>query len=454
MMKTEATPLDEKVATLLIGVDTLFGGDALHESGAHHFIADTWFSGTAPPDIYHDAFAQAARDVSQGVEGAPNVLKDATAIHAFVERHDLRTLPFEITGGITGLRNDNLANVLHLTDALSAMLDTSFERRYHAATANTVDTIEVIDPSHARERLQEALAKVGYEVTQSRGLRETVLAWQAAQQPLAPDKVGEAAKEIIGPLLAAMRSHVFSYLYFPVQGNRSDLSDVAFSGHRFETLSGVKFTGSSIYQGGEQDGVPALRGLFEYNTDHPITRVRLQHLCAHEVVGHYLNSAVQDLLWRSGKLGFIATMATMCSPEVAFQEGWAENIFEVVYGSREAAVMAYGKDLAVVLAHTDLESFGKNNASVLYQRDGASLDEVRRHIAEDCVQADPIVEKLSGAWAQHPIIGPMYGPAYHHGREIVSQAIRDHGRIPVARIGYHLQGWVDIGTFKAKTERL
>jgi len=32
---------------------------------------------------------------------------------------------------------------------------------------------------------------------------------------------------------------------------------------------------------------------------------------------------------------------------------------------------------------------------------GEDIDEVRRHIAEDCVQPDAIVKKLSGAWAQH-----------------------------------------------------
>ena len=48
----------------------------------------------------------------------------------------------------------------------------------------------------------------------------------------------------------------------------------------------------------------------------------------------------------------------------------------------------------------------------------------------------------------------MYGPAYLHGREMVNAAIREHGNIPVAEIGYHLKGGVDIGTFQAKVERL
>ena len=102
MTKTEPTELDMKLATLLIGVDTLFGGDAMHESGAYHIIADTWFSGTPPPQIYNDSFAHAARDFSQGKEGAPNVLEDADAVNDFVNRLGLRTLPDEIQEQLSG----------------------------------------------------------------------------------------------------------------------------------------------------------------------------------------------------------------------------------------------------------------------------------------------------------------------------------------------------------------
>jgi len=466
MTKTEPTELDMKLATLLIGVDTLFGGDAMHESGAYHIIADTWFSGTPPPQIYNDSFAHAARDFSQGKEGAPNVLEDADAVNDFVNRLGLRTLPDEIQEFPTNLGKDDIENLYHLTDALSVMLDTvlaqinrgklpSFELRYNSATAyiqqyHRVANIEVVNPSEAREKLRDALADVGYEVTSSRTLRETVLAWEKAQKHLAPEKIAVMAKRINAELLEAMRSRIFSHLNFGADDHEPDLSDVAFSGHRFKTISGVSFTGSNIYQGGEEGGVPALRGLFEYNTDHPITEIKLYYLCSHEVIGHYINSAVQDILWRSGKLGFSATIATMCTPEVVFQEGWAQNIFELIYGSREAAAEVHGKHLLVALAHSDLEDFGKHNSSVLYQRDGTGLDEVQRHLADDCVQLDPIVKKLSGAWAQHPIIGPMYGPAYLHGREIVNAAIREHGNLPIAEIGYHLKGMVDIGTFQAK----
>lgn len=465
MPKPEPSKIERKLSTLLIGVDTLCGGDALHESGAHHMIADAWFSGTAPPEIYYDPFSQAARDRAQGKEGVPDVLSNADLVNEFVARYRLRDLSAEIVGSPTKLGQDHRTNLYNLSDALSMILNTvlaqingkplpSYDARYFAATANTVDVVEEADPHEAREHLRECLAQVGFEVTSGRNLRETVLAWKAAQKPLDPEAVAATAQRINTELLGIMRSNVFSHLNFGIPGYGHDLSDVAFDGHRFETISGVHFTGSSMYQGGEKAGHPALRGLFEYNIDHSVTEVSLYHLCAHEVMGHYLNSAVQDLLWRNEKLGFFVTMATMCTPASIFQEGWAQNMFELLYHSREAAAEVHGKDLLVALAHADLEDVGKHNASILYQRDGEDLDEVRRHLAEDCVQADPIVKKLSGAWAQHPIIGPMYGPAYLMGRRIVQDAIARHGNLSVARIGFHLDGYVDIATFQAKADRL
>ncbi|MBI2665527.1 hypothetical protein HYX12_02830 [Candidatus Woesearchaeota archaeon] len=465
MVKAEPTELDLKVATLLLGVDTLLGGDALHESGTKHGVADTWFSGMPPPAIYHDPFAQAAREVSQRKEGVKNVLKDPQAIDDFVKRHNLKELSGEIHRLATTVIGDASPNTYNLTDALSVMLETilaqahggrdlpSFERRYHAATAYTIDNVEVADPKEAREILRDTLANVSYQVSRSRDLRGTLLAWQKAQGVIPPEKVAERARTINAELLQVMRSTVFSEIDFQLREYQPDLSDVAFDGHRFKTVSKVHFTGSSIYQGGEERGSPLLRGLFEYNTDHPTSEIRLYHLCAHEVIGHYLNAAVQDLLWRGGRLGFSATMRTMLTPDTVFQEGWAENIFELMYGSRETAAEVHGKDLLVALAHADLESIGKHNASILYQRDGRSIDEVRRHLAEDCVQADPIVDKLSAEWGQDPIF-MMYGQAYVYGAKEVNSAIRTHGRLAVAEIGYGLKGQVDIATFRAKVNRL
>ena len=129
-------------------------------------------------------------------------------------------------------------------------------------------------------------------------------------------------------------------------------------------------------------------------------------------------------------------------------------MIEIMYRSRDEAAQVYGTGLLVALAQEDLQDIAKHNCAIIFQRDGKSIDEVRRHIAEDCVQGDAIVGKLSGGWTTNPITGPMYGPAYYWGRVMVNFALREIGRIETARIGYHLDGLVDIGAFQKKVERV
>ncbi len=329
-----------------------------------------------------------------------------------------------------------------------------FEERYRAAIADDSRDVALASVEEARDALQPALADVGYQVTKNRNLRETFLAWEHERGYIPASEVAEQARAMNAELLKAMRERVFSRLNFGASGYAPYLSDVAFDGHYFNTISGVGFTGSSIYHGGDAKGKPKLKGLFEYNTDHPLTRVGLLHLCAHEVIGHYVNAAVKDVLWRSGKLGFLATAAQMCTPDTVFQEGWAQNMFEIIYGSRDAAAEVFGKDLLVALAHDDLQDIAKHNGAILHQRDGVPIDRVKEYFATECVMPVPLVKKLSGGWSQDPILGPMYGPAYLVGRTVVNDAIRRHGPISVAEVGYHLKGQVDISTFQMKVEKM
>ena len=186
----------------------------------------------------------------------------------------------------------------------------------------------------------------------------------------------------------------------------------------------------------------------EYNTDHPLTAAGLIQLAAHEaMIGHYLNSAVTDLLWRSGKLPFEATMGTMCTSSAVFQEGWAENALDVVYGSREKTLTGIEKDfrissadMKVVLAMADLQNVAKHNVSVLYQREGMPIDDVRNYLRNECIMPDHLVKKLSGGWAQNPIFGPMYGPAYFVGTKVVRDAIANVGAKRVAEVGLQTTG--------------
>lgn len=97
--------------------------------------------------------------------------------------------------------------------------------------------------------------------------------------------------------LELTRKNVLGKFDLGIPGHGQHLEDIPFDGQKFEFISGVPFTGSSAYLGGQSaDGKPLLRSLFEYNTDHQLT--------PEEMPGHYLNSAVVDLRRRAGQLGF------------------------------------------------------------------------------------------------------------------------------------------------------
>ena len=180
MVKTQPTETERKLATLLIGVDTLYGGDALHPRGGNHMIADTWFSGMTIPPIYNDTIAYAARDFSQDKPNARDVLKNPNDVNIFVAHHNLLNIGKEIM-----LSPDASDYAKNLTTALDVMLRAAidptnpppFEEKYHAATANLFRNVELADVKEAREKLKQTLAGVGYEVRLSRNLRETFIAW-------------------------------------------------------------------------------------------------------------------------------------------------------------------------------------------------------------------------------------------------------------------------------------
>lgn len=454
-------PVTKWFATLSFGVDLLAGGDALSESGRDHFIIDTWTSGFLPPKIYDAPIAKELREKG----GASKV--DAKGVQDFIREYELHSLPGLVSANLSSVHPGRRVYLENSTRALELMLRTldgnctnpSFDQKYGAVTGHRC---ELVDPTQKRAELQRALANAGYQVTPQRDLRETLLAWEKDR-----GYVGDTGKGIDGEvvkaevlrnterLLEITRERLFCQMDFGIPGHKPDLSDISFKGYEFKSLSGVDFSGSSIYRGGGEDDAK-LAGLLEYNTDHPLTRPGIVHLASHEVMpGHWLNSAVADLLGRVGKLPFESTMNFMCAPSTVFQEGWADTALSTIYGSRRKAIEGVAKDFGlnptdveITLLCGDLQNIGKHNVSILYQREGRTLDEVKKYVAEDCVQRDSIVKKLSGGWAQHPIMGPMYGPAYHVGSEMVNSALRDVGSRRVAEIGLQTEGRLaDVGTF-------
>src|SRR5258708_31376525 len=100
------TPMsfEEALATAVLGVDTLWGGDVMCASGTGRFIADSWFSDAPLPAAYADPAAARIRE-SGGVGGKP---ADATAIAEYLARVDIPAAIAEVKrsaaafGGLRG----------------------------------------------------------------------------------------------------------------------------------------------------------------------------------------------------------------------------------------------------------------------------------------------------------------------------------------------------------------
>ena len=457
------------IATAVIGVDTLWGGDILQESGTNHFIADSWTSEAKPPEVYWDARAQALREKG-GVLGGV----DAATVSDFIGAHRLYEAASKmVTAGYNSLRKMRGDYLRRTGRALITMLDTavaasrksdlpSFQQRYLTGTGK--EFVGKKDPADAREALRKALSKAGYDTTPSRDLRETFLAWEKGTGVVAPEDIRDGANEFIELLLDLSMKRIFKPLMESgekIRGQASALSD-ARSGLEFRTIRGARFTGSLAYRGGQDpDGRPLLRALYEYNTDHPMTESGLLHLCSHEIYpGHALNMSFIDLLSMALRLDFEATLGTMCTPAATFQEGWAENAFPLLFGSIDNACEFFdgmreglGTNLRVTLANAYLESFGKHNAPALVAK-GMADEDVLEYVARECVQTDIKAGKLL-RWGKHPIMGAMYSPGYLIGTDTVREALRrnrfmNEDDLQVARVGLHLEGLVDNVSFGEK----
>ncbi len=443
-------------ATLLLGADTLVGGDIGSPKGGDHVFVDCWTSPYALPPIYYDDRAVALRKL-HGVR--PDTPLDLVA--SFCKAYDLNALAGRVIGQIASFAPDRADYILHNVRAAIVIAETmraisekrelpSYAERRRAATWRDEMTVDETVLGETREELRMHLSRAGFEVSPSRPLREAYLAWLNTQRCIPPEHVEAQARETIDDLLRMTRNAIFSKLDFSIDGS-PHLDDVAFDGIDFSVVSKEWFTMSMAYQGGEQDGKPALRARYEYNGDHPITPLLLRFLVGHEAVpGHYIDRAIADLLYRSSKVGFEMTIGTMCSADVVRAEGWGNVALEALYGGRDAAIDALGSDYAICATNHDLQDIAKHDVSYRHQVLGQDLDAIKRFVAEDCAQHDSIVKKMSGAWATDPICGPMYGPAYYLGTRVMREAIHQHGALAVARASLHLNGAADIVTLPRK----
>lgn len=420
------------LATVILGVDTLLGGDVLHIESDRHVLADVWFKGVHIPDVYHDAFAEQMRAaINTGIQASDFLKTNRAAAEAFVER-------FELDDQLARFEHHPEGYVQRLSHAVRVMLDVAmahasaktlprFEERYVAGMGVPHTEVRLIDIAPLQEQLRSALEQNGFSVTRSRPLTETYTAWRQAQEHVSPEEIEPRIRNIMHQLISDFRSSVLNTLAQTPPFQNSGVEQFSFATCELQPVSGVDFTGGVLYSGGEDHA-----GVFEYSAQYPFTQAELVVLSAHEYLGHYATGAIIDLLWKGGKASELLAMPTLCTPSAAMHEGWAERMLHLVYGSPDAIAEQYGAAMLVELIHDDITNAAKHNAPLLYQWQKQSLTTVQTVLQQEYIQTAEDTAALLGMWTQHPIIGAMYAPGYALGSRAIDKTMSKNGPAPLA----------------------
>lgn len=437
---------------MLIGVDTLLGGNIASSTGENHVIADQWPPEEPLPGIYSDPLSAQLR-AKGGAYFSP---KEGSRL---VRKYSLLDLPSHVSILAQNFSPDRAGVIARMMESLRLILRKiygditkqkcpSYDELYYSATGLSP---ELYDLGEALERLRSGLAILGEEVSTSRSLRETYEGWRQ-KNLIPPAQLAARMPEITAELLTLTRQNILRRVKLVIPGFDTCLENVSFDGQEFKPVNGVYFAGASSYLGGENSfGKPMLKALLEYNTDHPLTETEVLHFLAHEgIPGHYFRSAIADLRRRAGQLGFEACALAMCTGITVLEEGWAQAAFQMLYGgTRQAVIDLLGPEWTVQFAAEDLGDIAKHNASIHHQRDGMSIEELRLALARDYALPLSKIEGISGEWAKHPILGPTYGPAYFIGNRVLEAALSERKFEDVVDVCLYTHGLVDLHRFRA-----
>ncbi|HLH43504.1 MAG TPA: hypothetical protein VKV74_10985 [Bryobacteraceae bacterium] len=425
----------ELLGNAILGIDTLWGGDVMCPSGMGRFIADSWFSDEPLPRAYSDPAAARLRETG----GVSAKQPDREAIQAYLAVVDI---PAAIEGlksqaqAFGGLRGDYVAG---LAECFEVMWDLameavgrgqapSYERCVLASTGRTPSRS---DPQSKRERVEELLGKVGATSVDEWRRRHLI--------PMASIRTLGAA--VIAYFDQLSERNVARYLPPPLSG-------VPRANIRFLPIEDAWFSGSMNYLGRARraNGSPEYEATYEINASLEISVPEFLQLVSHEVVpGHVTTfSYLQNLYWRN-LVGFEASVLTMNTRAAALFEGIANNAILIAHGVTEADALA-DPDLEIGVLLALLQDDAKNQASYLTWEEGLSKPAVAHALRTEFLVSEERADKLSGAWARHPLLGRMYLPAYRAGTERVAELRR---RLPDAKaipLLYGCSGLVDVTT--------
>lgn len=434
--------LDRALADAILGIDTLWGGDVMNPSGTGRFIADSWFSDEELPRSYTDATAAAVR--AAGGLSAGEV--DRAAIDAYLGAVDLRAAMDLVASegpGQAGVRGPFLAG---LSTCLEVMWDLAMESLDKGEPVPYSRSVEASTgarptPSDSRamlEALGALLGGAGYSPESS--LLDAADAWRHDRMVPAAS-IGSLARAFIAELEAGTRAHVMPHLPEEMHG-------VPRANVEFLAIKDAWFSGSMNYLGRARtaDGRPLYDAQYEINASLEISIPEFMHLVSHEVVpGHVMTFAYVQHLYVLGKVGFEGTMLTMNSRYSTLAEGIANNALLMAYGVTEISQLP-DRDLQIGTILSLLQDDAKNQASFLTWNDGMPQPVVAEILRRDFLVSEERAGKLSGPWAQHPILGRMYLPSYRAGAEAVAEWRRRYDPQVILPALYGCEGLVDVVT--------
>ena len=442
-----SAPLDGLLASAILGLDTLFGGDVMSRSGTARFIADSWFSDEPLPPAYTHASAAALRQ-SGGVAAQQ---PDSKMIETYLAAVDV---PGAIAGvreearRLPGLRRDY---ALGTVTCLEVMWDLAmellgrgppvpYERCVRASCGHPPARSA---PEWKRERVGELLSKAGYQSQDVAGLQAAVDAWRAARSvPMASVRL--LSNAVVAQYDRLCEASLCPHLPEP-------LRSVPRANVEFLPIRTAWFSGSMNYIGRSRrpDGLPEYEATYEVNGSLAISVPEFVQLVAHEVVpGHVTTYAYLHNLYVRGLVGFEATVQTMNTRGAALAEGIGNNAALIAHGVTEIEDLP-SDDLQIGLLLALLQDDAKNQTSYLTWREKMPQAEVETILRQDYLVSGERAHKLSAVWGRHPVMGRMYLPSYRTGTELVAELRRRYPPEKVLPALYGCRGMVDVTTVEA-----
>ncbi|HUK66339.1 MAG TPA: hypothetical protein VLV17_05880 [Anaeromyxobacteraceae bacterium] len=443
--------LAEALATAVLGIDTLWGGDVLSRSGTGRFIADSWFSDRPLPKAYLHPAAAAVRAAG----GVASEARDRRVIDTYLEVVDIAGALAELRSAGSSLGGERARYLEGLVEALLVMWELALERMGRGSSpsyercvlASTGHPPSRPRPEPRRERLSEILARVGYPSSTPEELGRAVEGWRSERRvPMKALRL--LAQAFSARFEAGARRHLVPRLPPSLRG-------VPLANVEFEMIADAWFSGSMNYLGRARgaDGKPLYEATYEVNASLEISIPELAQLVSHEVVpGHVTTFALLQAQHVAGALGFEATLLTMCTRASTLFEGIANNALLLAEGVREVSELA-DLDLQIGTLLALLQDDAKSESSYLAWQEGWPREEVAEILRRDFLCSRERADKLSGAWGRHPLLGRMYLPAYRAGTEKVAELLRRHPPEKLFPLLFGAAGPVDIVTIETALEQ-